>query len=141
MSTEVMEACKKEQENQKLQVSQKPEAEQTRAGKVFVPRADIYETQEQLLILADMPGVVEDGVDITLEQNILTIYGRVEEPKLEGYTLAYSEYGVGDFRRVFALSNEIDRDGIQATLKNGVLKLALPKSKRAMPKKIAVSVE
>lgn len=141
MSTEVMEACKKEQENQKLQVTQSAEAEHTRAGKVFVPRADIYETQEQLLILADMPGVKEEGVDITLEQNILTIYGKVEQPQLEGYTLAYSEYGVGDFRRVFALSNEIDRDGIQATIKNGVLKLVLPKSKRAMPKKIAVSIE
>jgi len=141
MSTEVMEALKKEHEDKTMQVRQNSEAEQTRAGKVFVPRADIYETQEQLLILADMPGVKDDGIDITLEQNILTIYGRVEQPHLEGYTLAYSEYGVGDFRRVFALSNEIDRDGIQATIKNGVLKLILPKSKRAMPKKIAVSVE
>ncbi|MBX9951743.1 MAG: Hsp20/alpha crystallin family protein [Candidatus Obscuribacterales bacterium] len=141
MSTEVMEACKKEHEDKSLKVRQNSEAEQTRAGKVFVPRADIYETQEQLLILSDMPGVKEDGIDITLEQNILTIYGRVEQPQLEGYTLAYSEYGVGDFRRVFALSNEIDRDGIQATIKNGVLKLVLPKSKRAMPKKITVSVE
>jgi HSP20 family molecular chaperone IbpA len=135
MPQEVMEAQKKEQEESKSP------AEQTRAVKVFVPRADIYETQEQLLVLADMPGVREEGLDITLEQNILTIYGRVEQPQLEGFTLTYSEYGVGDYRRIFTLSNEIDREGIQATIKNGVLKLILPKSKKAMPRKIAVNVD
>lgn len=135
MATEVMEAKQKEQHKAPN------EAEQTRSGRVFTPRADIYETQEQLLILADMPGVKQEGIDITLEQNILTIYGRVERPSFEGYTLTYSEYGVGDFRRVFALSNEIDRDGIQAAIKNGVLKLILPKSKRAMPKKIQIQAE
>lgn len=135
MPAEVMEAQKKEQQDEKVT------AQNMRSGKVYVPKADIYETQEQLLILADMPGVKEDNLDITLEQNILTIYGKVERDELEGFTLAYSEYGVGDYRRVFALSNEIDREGIQATLKNGVLKLVLPKSKRAMPKKIAISIE
>lgn len=135
MPAEVMEAQKKEQQDEKLN------SQNMRSGKVYVPKADIYETKEELLILADMPGVKEDALDITLEQNILTIYGKVEREDLEGYTLAYSEYGVGDYRRVFALSNEIDRDGIQATLKNGVLKLSLPKSKRAMPKKIAISIE
>lgn len=135
MATEVMEAKKKEQHKAVN------EAEQTRSGKLFTPRADIYETQEQLLILADMPGVKQESIDITLEQNILTIYGRVERPTFDGYTLTYSEYGVGDFRRVFALSNEIDRDGIQAAIKNGVLKLILPKSKKAMPKKIQIQAE
>ena len=135
MPQEVMEAQKKEQEESKSP------AEQTRAVKVFVPRADIYETQEQLLVLSDMPGVREEGLDITLEQNILTIYGRVEQPQLEGFTLTYSEYGVGDYRRIFTLSNEIDREGIQATIKNGVLKLILPKSKKAMPRKITVTVD
>lgn len=96
--------------------------------------------QEELVILADMPGIKEDALDITLEQNILTVYGRVEHEELEGYTPVYCEYGVGDYKRVFALSNEIVRDGIQATIKNGVLKRSLPKSKKAMPKKITVSV-
>ena len=135
MATDVMEAKKKEQHQAANN------AEQIRSGKVFTPRADIYETKEQLLILADMPGVKQEGIDITLEQNILTIYGRVERPAFEGYTLTYSEFGVGDFRRVFALSNEIDRDGIQAAIKNGVLKLVLPKSKKAMPKKIQIQAE
>jgi HSP20 family molecular chaperone IbpA len=116
-------------------------AEQTRTNKVFVPRTDIYESKDNLLLLADMPGVKQDAVDITLEQNILTIYGHVEIPKFEEYTLTYAEYGIGDYRRVFTLSNEIDRDGIQASVKNGVLKLVLPKSKNAIPRKITVQTE
>lgn len=116
-------------------------AEPTRTVKTFVPRTDIYETENHLLLLADMPGVKQDSVDITLEQNILTIYGCVEPPEYPGYSLTYAEYNIGDYRRVFALSNEIDRNGIQASVKNGVLKLVLPKSKRAMPKKIAVQTE
>ena len=83
----------------------------------------------------------QDSLDITLDQNILTIHGLVEPPEFPGYSLNYAEYAVGDYRRVFALSNEIDREGIQATVKNGVLKLVLPKSKRAMPKTIAVQSE
>jgi HSP20 family molecular chaperone IbpA len=131
MASELMEAKKKEQLKERS-------SENMRSGNVYVPRADIYETQEQLVILADMPGVKQEDVDITLEQNVLTIHGQVEVPSFDQFKLAYSEYGVGDYRRVFALSNEIDRDGIQATVKNGVLKLVLPKSKRAMPRKITV---
>lgn len=109
------------------------------AAQVYVPRADIYESGDQLVVLADMPGVRQESIDITIEQNILTIYGKVEEPQLEGYNLVYSEYGVGDYRRVFTLSNEIDKDGIQATIKNGVLRLLLPKSKASLPRKISVT--
>ncbi|MBX9877415.1 MAG: Hsp20/alpha crystallin family protein [Candidatus Obscuribacterales bacterium] len=112
--------------------------EQTRTNKVFIPRTDIYESKDHLLLMADMPGVKQDAVDITLEHNILTIYGRVEPPKVEEFGLTYAEYGIGDYRRVFTLSNEIDRDGIQASVKNGVLKLVLPKSKNAIPRKITV---
>jgi HSP20 family molecular chaperone IbpA len=115
--------------------------EQTRPNKLFVPRTDIYESKDQLLLFADMPGVKQEAVDITLEHNILTIHGHVEPPEQEGYRLTYAEYGIGDYRRVFTLSNEIDRDGIQASVKNGVLKLVLPKSKRAIPRKISVQTE
>jgi HSP20 family molecular chaperone IbpA len=125
--------------NQQLQND--ASAEQTRSKQLFLPRTDIYESADQLVLVADMPGVKQDGIDITLEQNILTIYGRAEEPELPGYRLAYAEYVSGDFRRVFALSNEIDRDGIKATMKNGVLRLVLPKSSKAMPRKIAVNPE
>jgi HSP20 family molecular chaperone IbpA len=131
MPTELMEANKQE-------VITQDGAEHTRSQKVYVPKADIYESEHQLVLLADMPGVKKDAIEIMLEQNVLTIYGRVDEPQFPGFSLTYSEYGVGDYRRVFALSNEIDRDGIQATVKNGVLKLVLPKSKGAIPRKIEV---
>lgn len=134
MANELMEMNKQE-------VMSRDNAEQTRPQKLYTPATDILETQEQLIVLADMPGVKQDGVDITLEQNILTIYGHVDQPEFPGYSLTYAEYGMGSYRRVFALSNEIDREGIQASVKNGVLKLILPKSKRAMPKKISVQVE
>jgi HSP20 family molecular chaperone IbpA len=107
----------------------------------YVPRADIYESTQQIVVLADMPGVKQNNIDITLEQNILTIHGRVDESEVNGFSQTYTEYGVGDYKRVFSLSNEIDREGIQATVKNGVLKLVLPKSKRALPRKIEVSVD
>jgi HSP20 family protein len=126
---------------EKQEVTSRTSSDQPRSRKQFSPKTDIFESEDKLLLLADMPGVKQDGIDITLEQNILTIRGRVEAPEFEGYTLAYAEYGVGDFERVFALSNEIDRDDIQATVKNGVLKLVLPKSKRSLPRKIAVKTE
>lgn len=122
-------------------MSRRDNAEQTRPQKLYTPATDIQETQEQLVLFADMPGVKQDGVDITLDQNILTIYGQVDTPEFPGYSLTYAEYGMGGYRRVFALSNEIDRDGIEASVKNGVLKLILPKSKRAMPRKITVQTE
>lgn len=128
-------------EDSKQEVTTQNEAERTRPRKVFVPRTDIYESKDQLLLLADMPGVDQESVDITLERNILTISGYVEPPEFKGHNLSYAEYGVGDYRRVFTLSNEIDRDGIQASVKHGVLKLVLPKSKQAQPKKIKVQSE
>jgi HSP20 family molecular chaperone IbpA len=131
MPTEVMEP------NVKVENAIEP----TRNGKTFIPKADIYEAKDHLLLITDMPGVKQDSVDITIEQNILTIYGKVEPVEYPDYSLTYGEYNIGDYRRVFALSNEIDRDGIQASVKNGVLKLKLPKSKRAMPKKIAVQTQ
>jgi HSP20 family protein len=134
MANKVMEMNKDE-------VSAQTSAEQTRPHKLYTPITDIYESKEQLVLLADMPGVKQDGVDITLEQNILTIYGHVDQPELPGYNLTYAEYGIGSYKRIFALSNEIDREGIRASVKNGVLKLVLPKSKRAMPRKIAVQAE
>ncbi len=134
MPTELMESKTQE-------LSTNDAAEQAKERAVFVPRTDIYESQEHLLVLTDMPGVKLEDVDITLEHNILTIEGKVEEPKFKGYNLTYSEYATGDYKRVFTLSNEIDREGIQASIKNGVLKLSLPKSKRATAKKITVQAQ
>lgn len=112
--------------------------EQTRDRRVFVPRVDIYESGDDLIVVADMPGVDENNVDITLEQDRLTIVGRVDPVTPNGYTLAYAEYAEGDYRRTFTLSNEIDRDHIEATMSNGVLRLRLPKAAPAKARKIAV---
>jgi HSP20 family protein len=114
--------------------------ERTRAGKVFVPPIDIVETNEDIVLIADMPGVEQKSIDITVEQDVLTIEGRVEPLIPEGYDLTYCEYEIGDFQRSFTLTDTIDRDKIEAAFKNGVLKLRLPKAEPAKPKKIDVKV-
>jgi HSP20 family protein len=112
--------------------------ERIRNVKTFVPRVDIYETRDALFLIADMPGVDDKTVDVELEKNILTISGRVEDSKVKDHTLVFSEYEVGDYERAFTLSNEIDRDKIKATVKQGVLRLELPKAEKVKPKKIAI---
>ena len=101
--------------------------ERTRDRPAFVPRVDIIENQDEIMLVADMPGVGPDAVDVILEQGRLTITGYVEPIAREGYTLAYSEYRVGDFTRSFTLSNKIDQNLIEAVMEKGVLKLRLPK--------------
>ena len=115
------------QETEKQEIEQ-GEAERTRTGLVFVPRTDIYESADAVHVVCDMPGVDESHVDITIEKNVLMINGYVEREQPEGYTLSYAEYRVGDYQRRFALSNEIDQEQIQATLKDGVLRVLLPKA-------------
>ena len=125
------------------QEAQAPEgAEFTRTRRVFMPRADIFETPENIVVLAEMPGADEKNIDITLEKNVLTITGRVEAPSVpDGLRLAYEEYEVGDYQRAFTLSNEIDREHIEATIKHGVLKVTLPKMSQARTRKISVKGE
>lgn len=113
--------------------------ERTRPVKAYVPRADIYETNDQLVIVADMPGVDENSLDITLEKNILSIKGFIDFPTPENYSPAYAEYEVGDFERHFTLSNDFDWEKINAKLKNGVLYVYLPKAGPAQTKKITVN--
>jgi HSP20 family molecular chaperone IbpA len=125
------------QETEKREVAE-TDAERTRDQLAFVPRADIYETDDEIVVVADMPGVDENTVDITLENNVLTINGYVEMEQPEGYSLAYAEYRVGDYQRAFSLSDQIDREGIEATVKDGVLCLHLPKITEARVKKIAI---
>lgn len=100
---------------------------------------DIYETRDALFLIADMPGVDDKSVDVELEKNILTISGRVENGRVKDYSLVFSEYEVGDYERTFTLSNEIDREKIRATVKQGVLRLELPKAEKVKPKKIAIN--
>lgn len=127
-----------ELEIQKQEAEEREGVERTRTRQVFVPNVDIYEEGDTVYLLADMPGVSQDSIDITLEKNILTINGYVDEDEMEGYGQAYGEYRVGDYERTFALSDEVDRNQIEATVKNGVLKLKLPKAEEAKARKIEV---
>jgi HSP20 family molecular chaperone IbpA len=115
--------------------------ERTRTGRVYTPAVDIYETDQAVVLTVDMPGVDDKSVDVRLDKNVLTIYGHVEPWKPEGYTLAYAEYGVGDYERSFTISNEIDWEHIEGMVKNGVLKLTLPKVGPATLKKIEIKGE
>lgn len=122
--------------------AQTPEGvERTRDRRVFVPAVDIIERKEDILLIADMPGVDEKSVDISLEKNLLTINGYVEPEIPDKHKLVYAEYSIGDYQRTFTLSDEINREKIQATVKNGVLKLVLPKAETAKVKKITVKAE
>ena len=116
-------------------------SERMRSRTTFIPRSDIYETDDNVVVSVDMPGVNEDTVDITLEKNILTINGisTYEEP--DDFSLAYNEFEVGDYERSFRLTDRIDRDGIEAIFRDGVLKLTLPKAEEAKIKKISVKAK
>ena len=112
--------------------------ERTRSRRAFVPRADIYETENEIIVLADIPGANEKSVDITLEKNVLSITAYIDATRSGDYGIAYAEYEEGDYQRSFRLSDEIDRDKIEASVSDGVLHLRLPKSKEAAARKIAV---
>ena len=112
--------------------------ETTRPGSYFQPAVDIFETKDELVLVADMPGVPPDGVDIDLEGDELSIEGRVRAGEYDGLKPLYVEYGVGGFYRRFTLGEMIDRDGIKAQMKNGVLVLKLPKAERARARRITV---
>ena len=126
------------QEVEKQEIQEVEGVERTVARKAYVPRVDIYETDDSIELMADMPGVDENSVDITLEKNVLTIDGAVNLEQPDNYSLAYAEYEVGDYQRKFTLSDEIDQGKIEASVKNGVLYLHLPKAGPAKAKKISV---
>jgi HSP20 family molecular chaperone IbpA len=112
--------------------------ERARSVKVFVPPVDIYETDNDIFVEADMPGTEEKSIDITLEKDVLCIKAKVDLSEPQEMNLNYSEYETGDFQRSFTLSDAVDQDKIEASYKNGVLKLRLPKAEPAKPKKIEV---
>lgn len=128
-------------EIQKKEAGTPEKGERTRERRIYTPHVDIIERKDDIVVIADMPGVDDKSVDITLEKNILTIYGMVDADIPENHRLYLSEYGIGDYQRVFTLSDEVDREKIQATVKNGVLRLILPKAEAAKTKKIPVKPE
>jgi HSP20 family molecular chaperone IbpA len=113
-------------------------AEQTRVGLVFMPAVDIFETEKQITLLADMPGVKTDDLNIDLRESVLTLEGDVGSPEGPEEADVIREYQTGKYYRQFTLSQMIDQGKIDAELKNGVLRLILPKVEAATPRKIAV---
>ncbi len=128
-----------ENKNKNLPAEQ-PErkTEMTRDLPVFTPAADIFEKDDALLVVCDMPGVPESDVDIDLKDDVLTITGRQSDQTPEQGQLAYRGYATGIYRRAFTLATDIDREKIKARLVNGVLSISLPKAESVRPRKIAV---
>ena len=115
-----------------------PKEEKTVPAKYYVPNADIYETDDALSVVLEIPGVEKKDVSVNLENDVLRVEGRIDFSKYEGLEPVYSEYNIGHYARAFTLSDKIDQDGISAELQNGVLTLTLKKSKAALPKRIAI---
>lgn len=128
----------KTMEVQEQEMAKTNGTERTRARATFVPRADIFETDENIVVAVDMPGASEGTIDITLEKNILTINGISTHGAPEGYSLEFAEFEAGNYERSFRLSDQINRDGITAVYKDGVLNLTLPKAKEAKARKINI---
>jgi len=111
--------------------------ERTESGPTFVPRFDIFESDEELTLFGDMPGVASEDLDIRFENSQLIVHGKVA-PRHANLDFLYGEYGIGDFYRVFNIGESIDSAKISAEFSNGTLKLHLPKSEAVKPRKIAV---
>jgi HSP20 family protein len=105
--------------------------------RTYTPRVDIFETEEQVTLYVDLPGVRMEDLDLHFEDHELSLHAQVASRKGSG-KFVWCEYGPGDFHRVFRISEEIEANGISAALKNGVLTLQLPKSERVRSRKIAV---
>lgn len=108
---------------------------------VCTPPIDIFETPEGLVLRADLPGVTAETLDLQVQDNKLTLLGRVLEQAPPGAALIHQEYHVGDFVRSFILSDDVDHDRIAAKISNGVLDLLLPRIPKAEPRKIQVRAD
>ena len=128
---------------QELQVQQKRELDKKEEGtipaRVFLPTADIYETQDALKVVLEMPGVEKGNVDVRVEDGVLNVEGRLDLTKYQGLQPLYTEYNIGHYSRSFRLSNKINQDKIGAELKEGVLSLTLPKVEEGKPRNIQVN--
>jgi len=129
--------------DQELQVQRKREVEtkqeSTIPARAFVPVTDIFETDQALTLKLEMPGVAKDRVEVRVENDVLTIEGRIDFGVYENLRPLYTEYNVGNYARTFQLSSKIEQDAISAALKDGVMTLVLPKVARAKPRKIQVN--
>ncbi len=105
----------------------------------WMPAVDVSENEAAILVRAELPGMTQEDIELNLQDNLLTLTGaKKQEKKEEKERAHYSECCYGSFRRSFTLSTEVDRDNVQATFKEGILEVTLPKSEKAKSKKIAV---
>jgi len=129
-------------DSQALQVQEKKElvskGEKTVPARYYVPSADIYETDEALHVVMEVPGVDRTDIDIKVEEDTLKVEARIDPSKYEGMEPLYTEYNVGHFARSFALSHKIDQQQIAATLADGILTLTLKKVQQVQPRRIEV---
>jgi HSP20 family protein len=112
--------------------------EKTVPGRYYLPYADIYETDEALSVVMEMPGVEKQNLEVALENDVLRVDARIDFSKYEGMEPVYTEYNIGHYSRSFTLSKKIDQDGISAQLDDGVLTLTLPKAQEAQPRRISI---
>lgn len=123
-----------------IQKSEKgvPTAEQTRSGPLYSPAVDIFENDNAITVLADMPGVKVQDLQIDLRESVLTLTGRVSPPETPTESDVLREYGSGTFFRQFTLAETVDQSRIDARLADGVLRLELPKVEKAKPRQITI---
>ena len=121
-------SCRAEQQN----------GEPTRERPTFRPRCDIAETEDGLLLIADVPGATQEGLDIQLDRRELTIRAEVADEAPQGMSSLYREYQVGDYERRFTPTGDFDVDGIEANLANGVLMIHLPRAAQPEARRIEV---
>jgi HSP20 family protein len=128
---------------QELQVQQKREVdkvqESTTPMRAFLPNTDIFETEDTLTVVLEMPGVTRDNVEVSVENGMVTVEGKINFDKYEGLQPVYSEYNIGPYRRSFRVSNRVDADRIRAEMRDGVITLVLPKAEEAKPRRIEVT--
>ena len=129
-------------ESKEMAVREKKELaakeEKTVPGRYYIPYADIYETDEALAVVMEMPGVEKKDLAVDLENDVLRVDGRIDFTKYKDMEPVYSEYNVGHYARSFTLGGAVDREKISASLEDGVLTLTLPKAKHAQPRKITI---
>jgi HSP20 family protein len=129
--------------DKEIQVSPKQEVapdarEFTREGVYFSPAVDIFGTEKELVVLADMPGVNADQVEIDLRDDVLSIIGKMDTGENPGNPLL-TEYRTGNYFRSFRITELVDQSKISASMSDGVLKLVLPKVEKAIPRKIPIT--
>jgi HSP20 family molecular chaperone IbpA len=112
--------------------------ERTVPGRFYIPSTDVFETDDALTVVMEMPGVGRDAIDISLKEDVLQVEGRIDFSNYREMSPVYTEYNVGHYTRSFSLPEKIDQDNISAQLDDGVLTLTLPKTAAARPRRISL---